>query len=156
MNTTETKLQKLAGEVSAMFESRKRDNGDEFWSVKDGSPKWITEMTHEAHGDMLPDDYKYQFIVEALDALANYEDPDDIDSEIEPDPYTHDLNKWLASNLTRAGYVNEAVENMGHSDQGVTGDISMGQYQEKCEVLGIVRRFLEERIEAEGDEAEAE
>ncbi len=151
MNTTETKLQKLAGEVSEMFEQKERDNGDKFQIVKDGSPKWVTEMCHEAHGDMLPDDYKYDFIVEALDALANYEDPDDIDSEIEADPYTHDRYKWLSSNLARSVYVDEAVENMGHSDQGITGEIGMGQYQEKCEVLGIVRRFLEERLETEGD-----
>lgn len=153
MTTTQTKLQKLAGEVSAMFQQKKRDTGAEFWTVKDGSPKWVTDMCREAHGDMLPDDYKYEFIVGALDALSNYEDPDDIESEIEPDPYTHDLYKWLASNLTRAYYVDEAVKNLGHSEQGIVGDIGCGQYDEKREVFAIVRDFLERRIADEEDAA---
>lgn len=157
MNATQTALQKLAAEVSAMFEQKKRDNGKEFWAVKDGSPKWVTEMCHEAHGDMLPDDHKYEFIVDALQALSDYDDPDAIRDDIEPDPYNYDLVQWLGSHLSRAGYVDEAAEEFGieSKDFDVMRWIGIGQVLEKCEVLDSVRRVLEARIEDNENSPEA-
>jgi hypothetical protein len=55
--------------MSQAFETRKRDNGDKYVALKDGSPEWMTDVCHKAHGDMLPDDWRYSFISEAVDYI---------------------------------------------------------------------------------------
>jgi hypothetical protein len=37
--------------MSQAFETRKRDNGDKYVALKDGSPEWMTDVCHKAHGD---------------------------------------------------------------------------------------------------------
>jgi hypothetical protein len=59
-------IKELADQVYAQFEKRTRDNGREFWVLKDGNPDWMQELCNEAHGDMGPDDWKYQFVLEAV------------------------------------------------------------------------------------------
>ena len=155
-------LQALAVEAHKHFELSERKNAEKtkYWKTKDGAPEWVKEMCHEAHRTgsgtwdvMLPDDFRYEFIEDALDKLANHEDADEAMDALEPDVYNHDRHKWLSSNLTRAGYVDEAVEEMdGHSDQGVDGDLGLGQLWERREVFGIVRKALEERLDEDEDE----
>lgn len=49
------------------FELKVRSNGDEFYnSLKDTRKDWMQDVCREAHGEMMPDDYKYNFIREAL------------------------------------------------------------------------------------------
>ena len=38
------------------------------------APQWFTDLCHYAHGDMLPDDWRYEFIQDALNALENDDD----------------------------------------------------------------------------------
>lgn len=140
-------IKELADQVYAQFEKRTRDNGREFWALKDGKPEWMQEMCHEAHGGMLPDDWKYQFVLEAVVALSEADDPDDV--QLEADVYNHELLQWLASHLERAGYVDEAVQSYGIESKGfdLMQVIALGQLHEKEEVLGIVRSYLERRAE---------
>lgn len=146
-------ISELAAYAREFFEQKTRDDDQRFWTLKRRHPTWVEDLVHEAHGDMMPEDYKYAFVLDTLDALEEGRDPEE--PELEPDIYTHDLNRWLASNLTRAGYVDEAVEDYGHSDQGITGDIGLGQLREKEEVWGIVIQELQKRLEAiEMDEPE--
>jgi hypothetical protein len=46
---------------------------------------------------MLPDDWRYQFIEEALDAISE----DGEDAQLEPAIYTHELTGWLHSRADR-------------------------------------------------------
>jgi hypothetical protein len=97
---------------------------------------------------MMPDDWKYEFIQDALNAL---EDADDWD-EVEPDidslyPYTADRLKWLASHLDRPGYCDEAMGEMGGEFGSTVNLIGLGMYWELREVFGLVRQALEERVE---------
>ena len=74
-------ISKKAKEALAYFEKANRTNGVEFWKVKDGAPQWVTDLCFSAHseGAMLPDDWRYVFIVEALVAL---EDETELEADI--------------------------------------------------------------------------
>lgn len=136
-------IQEIADLIYGQFNKMRREGQDhDIWITKDGTPQWMTNIFHKAHGDMLPDDWKYEFIVEALAYLSEGNDPDEYHPE--PDIYYHELNSWFASHLERAGYVDEAVREYGHSDQGVSGDIGYGQMFEKEEVYHSILQSLRE------------
>ncbi len=134
-------VQDRAEEALSWFHTTER-GGDRIWTRKEDAPSWVEQLTYEAHGDMLPDDFRYEFIVSALDIIA-HADEDDYSAAVdgEVDIYNGTLAAWLASNLTRAGYVDEFTEEMGHN-RGVMGDIAGGQWQERTEVLSLVLSFL--------------
>ena len=142
---TSTDIQKKATEFLTWFECKTRDNGEKFLTMKDGHPEIVQDLVRKAHCGMLPDDYKYDYVVDALEAILAYDNPDDITSEMEPDAYNSELLKWLGSNMERAGYVEEAIKEFGVSahEFDLFRAIGMGQYSEKCEVFNIVRNFLE-------------
>jgi hypothetical protein len=150
---TVTKLQKLAGETRGFFHSIKRGE-DSVWVTTDDRPDWVQTMCHEAHGDMMPDDWRYEFIVEALTELEDTEDADDIN--LEADIYTHDLTAWLHSRADRYSYCDEAFEEYGADPKQFPNPmislLQWGQVREKEEVLNAVRSFLESRIEDAGDD----
>ncbi len=62
-------IQELADHANSYFIRGKRDSGETFWTLKRRHPVWIKDMIQAAHGDMFPDDYKYEFVVDTLDAL---------------------------------------------------------------------------------------
>jgi len=134
-------LQKLAQEVRKYFEDH--PHKENTFRMKDEAPQWVQDMVFEAHEDFAPDDYKYNYVVEALDALAS----GDMEGEtLKPEVYNYQLLNWLGSNMKRIGYVDEAREDYGPSE-GIMQDIMMGQRKEKLEVFNIVRSCLEERAE---------
>ena len=103
----------LAQEMSEAFETRTRDNGDSFRVLKDGSPKWMTGVIHEVHGEDLPDDTIYRMIEMAVDAMADCEEVEEIVEriyEIEADVYTSDLTDWLNKRNDHVYYLTEALE----------------------------------------------
>ena len=143
-------LQELAATYSAAFEARTRDNGDQFWCIKDDAPdrEIIQEMAHHAHGGLLPEDYRYLFITQALDALADADDPDE--AEMPEEVYTHKLFVWLASHGNRPDYVNEAAREYGlpkEKDFDIVRIVAYGYAEEQREVLSLVRQWLEEKID---------
>lgn len=143
-------IQQLAEELRDQFETARRDNGESFDKLKTDAPEWMSDVMREAHGDMLPDDYRYSFIREAVELIADADADADVDSlrdQLEPATYTGDRLRWLASHLDRLGYVDSATEELGHSDQGVAGDIGQGQLAEKEEVFGQVLDALAELVE---------
>lgn len=142
---TATSIQKLAAEVSAMFTLSTRNDGTSYHSFDHSTtPQWVKDLAFDAHDDMAPDDWKFAFIVEALDALAETEDPDDIN--LEADVYTHDLLRWLASNLNRPAICDEASAEYGTPGQDIVTVIQQGQAYEKSQVLASVRSALEAQI----------
>lgn len=140
----------LAGEALSYFEHRKRHDGTKYWAVEDGAPEWVRKLAFAAHdeGKILSEDFRYLFIVEALEALA--EDPEEPETLWEPDAYTSELIKWLEAYPSyRMGLVDEAVSEFGWN--GLFEALQAGQLREKEEVLSLVRAFLERKIE-EGEE----
>ena len=158
--TNTTKLQQLAADFSARFHVLRDDEGKP--RIEDGVQMVATndpearELAREVHGTMLPDSWRYSFIVEALDRIAEYDDLDVAANEIDADVYTSDRLAWLSSRLDRARYVDEAIEEYGvtivlRKGRGIIEAIAYGQIAERREVFELVRAWIEERAEEDED-----
>lgn len=157
----ETTRATLAQQFSDAMERKKRDGTppDEgyFYTLKDGSPEWMQDAIREAHdaGGILPNDWIYDKIDTILSKMTDT-DPDDwqdrtgewADSCV--DVYNGCRAAWLASNLSFGSIVDEAVEDLGHSDQGIYGDIGIGQYH----FIGQIVQALIDAIEAQAEESD--
>jgi hypothetical protein len=108
----EKTISEFAKELQGMFITDTRDNGEKFIKTIDNRPEWLSNLIMEAHGDMMPEDYKYQFISDAIDYIAENGDNEDLLDcpEIESDCYYSELTAWLHSNTTRIFYMDEAFE----------------------------------------------
>jgi hypothetical protein len=150
---TTLSISALAREVYEAFEPepRTRTNGQTFWTFKDDSPQWIIDLCHEAHAEMFPDDVRYEFVRDAVYALSNADDPDEV--SLEASIYISDLSAWLGSRADRYSYCDEAVEEFGWTFTNTIELLQLGQAREKQEVLDLVRSFLETRV-AELEESE--
>src|SRR5690606_5380878 len=123
----------------------KRDDGTEYWGLEVGAPEWVYTLVWKAHGEIFPEDFRYLFIIEALEALA--ENPEGAEDFLEPDVYISELIKWLNAHPGyRAGLVDEAVNEFGW--ESLFRALQAAQLMEKEEVLQLVREFLEKRVEA--------
>lgn len=157
---TTTKQAEIAKQFSEAFTTDTRNDGATFYKLREGSPQWMTDAIHAAHGDILPMDWIYEHCNHIANMMTEYEAEQWDDSVLEwcdglVDVYNADRARWLALHLDFAGFVDEAVEEYGHSDQGVMGDIGMGQHklleQIAYALLEAVREQAED-LEDEGDE----
>lgn len=148
----ENDIRELAARARSFFERGQRANAREdeyYWRMKDKLPIWVHDLTFKAHdnGNILPDDYKYEYIVDALDRLEDGHDPES--PELEADVYNNDLVRWLGSLVHRADYVDEGVEDYGWDEEGgIMRAIAMGQIREREEIFYSVVESLKERLEA--------
>ena len=144
-------IQELAKQYSVQFTRAKRDNGDEFVKVKDDAPdkEALRSLCMAGHdeGGLLPDDWRYEFIEAAIDALSEVEDADEAREHIEADIYTSDLTRWLHSAAYRVGYITDALEQGGGGDRGGFLLLHGAQFCEKQEVFDQVRRHMEATVE---------
>ena len=162
--TTDTQtvtVQSLAQEMRSAFETRKRDNGEEYVVLKDGRPDWMQDVCHAAHEDptlwqkagpgaslgMLPDDWRYRFIEDAVDALAECmeEEMREADLHLREYVYTHELTGWLHSRNDRYGYCDEAFEEHT-TGLDMLALITYGMQAEQREVFDLVLVALEQRV----------
>lgn len=157
-DTITEELQKLAGEAYDSFQQIER--GDETITVKKpGAPAWVDDLVREAHGDMFPDDWRYDTIQSACGAIHDASEGADItevgaefaDSTV--DVYTTARYEWLASNLHRQSYVDDAAAEFGPSED-ICQAVGMGQYQEANEIFYSVAGSLGDRLEDVQDECE--
>src|SRR5690348_10347667 len=138
-------IQELAADFSRRFEGAKRDDGTEYRRVKDGQEtEELTTLIREAHdsADMLPDDWRYQFVEDALDAISE----DGEDAQLEPAIYTHELTGWLHSRADRYAYCDQAMEEYGKPENTIQL-LQWGMAQEQQEVLSSVLASLEKLVE---------
>lgn len=144
-------IQQRAEKMRAAFTTKtvKRNGEDRestIWTLKDEHRgQAAQDLAREAHGGMLPDDWKYSYIVDALDALSEHDDPEEARDSMREggiDVYNSELVRWVGSSLTRAGYVDEFRENVS-SDCDFFTSLQGGQQQEREEVFGLVLAFLE-------------
>jgi len=143
-------IQTLAKEAAGYFTRRNRIDGQGFWCTADDTPEWVVALCHKAHGDFLPDDWRYAFIYESLNAVADSEAPGDV--RLDQDVYNHDLLSWVSSHLWRPGYCDAATDDYGTIPENLMQHIAWGQEQEKNEVLASVLASLEARLsEVEGE-----
>lgn len=138
-------VQELAKEALRYFVRKRREDGSEYVAVTKDRPEWVHQMVYAAHndGEILPDDWRYEFVLESLYAIED-SDPDELDElELEADSAPME---WFSSSMRRVAYVDEAIEVFGWTGH-VMDAIGDGQYIEKNEVLRIVLEFLRERAE---------
>jgi hypothetical protein len=133
-------IQEKAEKALKFYITKQRDTGESFFTLKDDAPECLNDLNREAHDNMMPDDWRYKFIYEALSAIEGYKNPDKI--ILEADCYTCDLTEWLHSNNSRVWYLTEAIEQFNPDDGFEL--LSTAQKIEKHEVLNIVRSRLEE------------
>lgn len=160
----------LAGAYAAMFEQAERTSGDKYYRVRDAVPEADREraqaLIRDAHeseyGLMLPDDWRYALIVEALQAIAGHDTqtrsaldelPDEIADE-STDHYNATLVAWVGSHSYRFnGYADQALDEYGDAiSGGFMGLVQRAQYAERREVCGRVLDALYAEIEADGGE----
>lgn len=132
---------------------------------RDSREEWIAALCHEAHGDLLPDDWRYEFIGDALDCIGEREDCEDDDSLLEAFRewvdggyvYTGERLAWLVSHPSRIALADEAAEEFGLSG-GIMERVAVGMLREAEEVyksvLSSLRRREEETEGGAGTEAE--
>jgi hypothetical protein len=139
-------IQQLAADSLDFLQTKTRTDGTEFICQSDDAPEWFKTLCQDAHGDFLPDDWRYEFISDSLRALSDFDDQDEaMESATEASIYTHELLQWLASNLTRPTYCDDAISELGEFKDTVQL-ISAGQYMERSEVFQSVLASLESQI----------
>jgi len=139
-------VQELAKLARCAFSLETRPDGSEYWTANRCAPDWIGELCHTAHGDMFPDDYRYAFIVEALDALEESEDPDEARDGYEYEHRNYQLALWLASHGHRFSYCDDWAQEYGSLGDGTAGLLQGGHLAERLEVLDLVRGSLEAHL----------
>lgn len=137
-----------ADDFARAFERRTREDGAEFLALKSGSPEWIGEAIQAAHGDFLPNDWSYKLIAAVVEDVAERlrDDPaadlDDMRPEVIDQAipvYTADRLQWLASNLNRVGYCDDAAaEGLVSEDAGIVDRIAAGMVAELEEIFSAV------------------
>jgi hypothetical protein len=148
-------IQDKAREAYQSMETATRGDGTgrlgTYIRVKDDAPEWVRELAHTAHGDMMPDDWRYDAIHSALSHIADSDDPEDDAAEFadSTDIYNSDLIAWVGTG-GRSSYVDEAAEEFGPVDD-FYNSLQRGQYMELSEIYGLVLRALEE-VEADDEE----
>jgi len=156
--TPETKqqtAQDVAQELYESFETRKRPDESTFITLTEEAQRandWRMDAARAAHGDMLPDDYRYQWALEAAEGYSDREphEWDSVNDEIEADVYTHDLTKWLHSHDSRTGYMDEAMGKFGFTDTNAA--LACAQYLEIREVYWTIRQAIEDEADERGTE----
>jgi len=136
-------MQNKATIALGWFETAKRSDGSEFVRLQAEAPKDLRDLVYEAHerGQIMPDDWRYAFIVDAFTLLSENSDPDSV--QVEPSVYNTELIDWLGSHRQRPGYVDEACEELGaEAPSDVISRIMAGQILEREEILAIVRGWL--------------
>lgn len=141
-----------AADALAYWEPFTRDSApDETWhKLTDARPDWLYNAVRAAHGTdrdgapaMLPDDYRYEFSREALQAIADADEGDDTDDladDLEADIYTADLTAWLSSHGHRPGYCDDAADGMGNLS--TVERMQLGQLAERREVFAVIARAV--------------
>jgi hypothetical protein len=142
-----SKVRQLAAEASRFL---RRDPHRDFLLPADDAPGWFTDLCHHAHGGMMPDDWRYELIQDALGAIADGADEDRLDLDTLY-PYTADRLAWLASHLDRAGYCDQAAEDAGGPAADILSFVAWGMDRELREVYELVRGRLEELADEQAD-----
>ena len=139
-----------AGTLRAAFTRAKRDDGTTFWCLTDRADQDdLIDWLRDLHDDELPNDWRYETIVNICEALT-YEDdlsnadPGELSVGIAnnlTDIYNHSLFQWYADNPNRVDYIEEAVsEGLIDSNADTIARLIVGQSQ--C-IEGMAYRIVE-------------
>jgi hypothetical protein len=142
-------IQQLAATLARNLVTKNRDTGVEYVCRADDAPDWTLDVICHAHGDMLPDDWRYRMIQNVAYMIAERDDVDADDlSDVMYEAignilsiYNSELCAWLASNVHRIGYCDEAQNEYGVADN-IMSAISQGQHLEYEEIWSLLVEAL--------------
>lgn len=150
MPTDTITIETIAQEMADSFITAERNSGESYTKLKSSAPDWVTDLVYEAHGGMLPDDWRYKCISEACEAIADGTSGEEFADDV--DVFSADLYDWLSSHGARRAYTDDARAEFGPGEN-IDNDIMRGQYMERLEVYDLVYAELENRmIDLEGEE----
>lgn len=144
------------------FETRQRDDGAPFVCLADGRAAWMLDAVLDVHNGAMPCDYCYElaracvdFFLETLDDGDGREFLDDsldaahdfADSFVSV--YNADAVRWLADDLSRADYIDQAREELGlefGADEfgaGIFGALRAGMVAQALDAFATVAQAIE-------------
>lgn len=145
-------IQKKAKELYDAMEQKERTSGEKYYCLKEGSPEWMRNVIHKAHGDRLPDDNIYEVITtDILPALMDANPDADIDdlreviTQIEPDVYTGELTSWLAKDINNICYLTKALQDDPDLTDGFLA-LATAQQIFKEEIGNIILEELKKEV----------
>jgi hypothetical protein len=146
----------IAEFVRSHYQWSQRDDGTRYWASKtqgidtdEGLPGLLARFAMECHNGQMPNDERYQMMIDVLDIIAEL--PKDYDMKDSSDllqqldgivpVMNYALIEWLGSHLYRIAYVDDYMSDFGADN--VMDAIRGGYYQELEEVWFEVVRFLD-------------
>lgn len=154
--------QTLAKEALALFSQGERISEDTKRPIltvphDETRPEWLRDLIQFAHSDgdgdaMLPDDYRYEMIYDALTLCEEAESDEDLQdriAEIEAPIYNAELIRYLGSHGWRPGYCDEAAKEYGGDAGTLIDRIMLGYVHEAQLVAQLVRAHLDEIVAAQ-------
>lgn len=131
---------------------RKILSGMEYKDIRNGI--WINtndtyqEFFHHAHGDMLPDDFRYKMIHSILQEMDDNDEYEDLDIDNLIPIYTYELVAWLDSSISRLSYCDQYLEEYGEISDTISL-LSGGYMMELQEVYYLIVEWLNDNSNEE-------
>lgn len=143
-------IQNIAQTIVSESGVKYRDDNKPYTVIEYDNHDWLMDFVMACHGDFLPDDYRYQWIVDVAEYIVDnsveetdrLNIPELIDSLV--DVYTFNLTAWLHSNNSRMYYLTEALENYDISD-----GFQLLQMAMAFEVEEVISSFISQANELE-------
>jgi len=147
MNTW-NEIQPLAHVALGSMIQGTRDNGESYWFANVGD-HWINDLCGAAHDDreILPDDHRYQFIVDTLNLIEDYDNESEAREQINGSEVTHETTSWLASSNMRVSYLQDALTEYGEYNVDAYQMLRYAMREEQAEVFTQVVSFLTHEME---------
>lgn len=143
-------LKTLALAFSTSFVKQRRvGTGEDYLVLRDDAPEWMRTAVIAAHGDLGPNDWRYQAIREALEIIA--EDGEEAGTP-EPDVYNHELATWLSSSGHRWAYCDEQLAEPGFEAPTMFELMQAAQGRELVEIRDLLLDSLRTQLEGASDE----
>ena len=138
-------IQKTAQALADAFETRTRNNGDEFRCLAANAPEWMNDAVQEAHGDLMPNDVSFDMVANAAGWIAGIDDRQDRYDACHEyasscvSVYHSDRIAWLASHAHRIEYCDEAQgEGLVNDCASLSDRIAAGWYMEAQAVFNAI------------------
>jgi len=128
-----------AATLRSAFTLDHRSDGSEFWRFTDEARQSVDDLAtfvHELHDEELPNDWRYEKIVEICEAIAEYDadtEWSDAAHEITDglvSVFTFELTEWIADYGSRLSYCDQVLEDgLISADARMYDRLIVGQYE---------------------------
>ena len=145
-----------AGTLRAAFTQNKRDDGSTYWCLTDRADQDdLVDWLRELHDDEMPNDWRYETIVDICTYLMDLVEPIDEQSDVSDiafsaadsitSIYTSELCQWLSDNTGRLSYIDDAQEEgLIPAEADTFKRLQIGQFEcIRSMAVRIIDRLLE-------------